>query len=82
MRVSRCTVSETQCCTVVGLRPGVRAFVATAAQVGLEDGNWPDVIVFDGHPLTESYPKDNARGERLGYVYTSPVAPVSLYLLD
>jgi hypothetical protein len=75
-------VSRVQCFPIVGLRPGVSAFVTTAAAIGLEDGNWPDTILFDGHPLSERYTRDNVRGERLGYVYTSPVYPVTLYLLD
>jgi hypothetical protein len=75
-------VSQTQCFPIVGLRPGVSAFVATAAAIGLEDGNWPDTVLFDGLPLTERYTRDNPRGERLGYVYTSPTEPVTLYLLD
>jgi hypothetical protein len=82
MGASPFVVSATQCLSIVGLRPGVGAYVAVAAHLGLEDGAWPEVIVFDGLPLNESFPKYNRRGERLGVVYTSPVAPVSLYLLD
>jgi hypothetical protein len=82
MSASPFPVSATQCLPVPGLRPGVGVFVATAAQVGLTDGNWPEVIVFDGLPLNECDTRYNRRGERLGYVYTSPTAPVSLSLLD